>query len=384
MADYDSARRSLSFPLSPPRSPSPPTQGFPRPSFQRSRSRRASMSHAPLPQRLLQTADRFGRQAVRAFQKLNTFQKSLVVSAVALSAAFGILILVYNEAIFAWLVPVAEQWRRLRGGWAILWAVTVLTAFPPMIGYSTCVTIAGFLYGFPAGWPLVATANVAGSLASFLLFRHLLAPLAARLAGADPRFAALARVLERDGFRILAMIRFCPLPYSLSNAALATFRSIRPWEFAAATALATPKLLIHVFVGSRLAVLAASGEKGLDFGGKVANWGGIALGVAIGVLTGWIIYRRTTARARELEAEEWDKVDERERALQHPDEFEEDDEEGFGLEQRSPQSTRRTNDDIDFLDEGNGNGYRDEPQSPSHFGEDEDAAVGLDKPKPAR
>ena len=63
----------------------------------------------------------------------------------------GLLFLVYNEKIFAWLEPVAEKLKKQRGGWLIIWALTFMTAFPPVIGYSTCVTAAGFVYGFPEG-----------------------------------------------------------------------------------------------------------------------------------------------------------------------------------------------------------------------------------------
>lgn len=139
---------SLSY--SPPRSPdASPT--FSRPSLSRSRSRRTSFAQGPLPQRLYALANNFAHQSLRAFHKLTLAQKSLVVLAVALSVAFGIILLIYGEEIFAWLVPVAEKWRQLPGGWAILWLMTVATAFPPVIGYSTCVTVAGFLYGFPHG-----------------------------------------------------------------------------------------------------------------------------------------------------------------------------------------------------------------------------------------
>ena len=68
------------------------------------------------------------------------------------SFVIGILFLVYNHQIFAWLAPVAKRWRDWRAGWVILWIATFVTAFPPMIGYSTCVTIAGFVYGFPNGY----------------------------------------------------------------------------------------------------------------------------------------------------------------------------------------------------------------------------------------
>ena len=63
----------------------------------------------------------------------------------------GVLFLVYNERIFHALAPVAEEWRSIRFGWMILWAATFFVSFPPLIGYSSCVTLAGFVYGVPKG-----------------------------------------------------------------------------------------------------------------------------------------------------------------------------------------------------------------------------------------
>lgn len=59
------------------------------------------------------------------------------------------------------------------------------------------------------------------------------------LVGKDKRFVALGQVLKKDGVVVLAMIRLCPLPYSLSNGFLATVGSISPVTFAGATALTT-------------------------------------------------------------------------------------------------------------------------------------------------
>ena len=91
-----------------------------------------------------------------------------------------ILFLVYNERIFKWLSPAAKRWRNLSGGWLILWAMTFITAFPPMIGYSTTITIAGFVFGMK-GWFIVATANVAGSICSFIVSRTVLKDFVGRL-----------------------------------------------------------------------------------------------------------------------------------------------------------------------------------------------------------
>lgn len=84
-------------------------------------------------------------------EKLTPAQKILVTIIGIATLVLGILFLVFNERIFRALQPIAVKWKELRGGWLILWAMTFMTAFPPIIGYSTCLTIAGFVYGFPEG-----------------------------------------------------------------------------------------------------------------------------------------------------------------------------------------------------------------------------------------
>jgi len=192
-----------------------------------------------LHKRLFHGAVSLGQQALRLFSSLSPLYQILVLVAGLVTFVLGILALVYSHRIFAWLGPVAQTWRSLPGGWVLVWLLAFVCAFPPMIGYSTAVTIAGFVYGFPWGWPIVATATVAGSTAAFLTSRGVFSSYVHRLVGKDRRFVALGQVLRRDGLGVLAMIRLCPLPYSLSNGFLATVPSIHPLGFAAATACAT-------------------------------------------------------------------------------------------------------------------------------------------------
>jgi uncharacterized membrane protein YdjX (TVP38/TMEM64 family) len=198
-----------------------------------------SQAEPPFHARLLHGVVNLGNQALRLFISLSPLYQLLVVVAGIVAFVLGILALVYSHKIFAWLSPIAKTWRELPAGWLLVWLLTFICAFPPMIGYSTAVTIAGFVYGFPWGWPIVATATVAGSTAAFFTSRGVFSGYVHRLVGKDHRFVALGHVLRRDGLGVLAMIRLCPLPYSLSNGFLATMPSIRPLGFAAATACAT-------------------------------------------------------------------------------------------------------------------------------------------------
>ncbi|RYO87752.1 hypothetical protein DL764_008827 [Monosporascus ibericus] len=272
-------------------------------------SRRLSNPYSRVPRR-----QAFGRRvlsssltalnnAARLLQGMSVGQLALASLAGAAALTALVLVLVYSHRIFAWLAPVAEGWRALPGGWVLVFLLTCATAFPPMIGYSTCLTVSGFVYGFPGGWPVVAAATVFGSTAAFVASRTVLSRYVHRLVGADRRFVALGQVLRHDGLLVLAGLRFCPLPFSLSNGFLATIPSISPLGFALATALATPKLLVHVFIGSRLAKLAESGDK-MTVGDKAVNYLSMLVGSAVGLVVGLVVYRRTMARAEQLAREE--------------------------------------------------------------------------------
>ncbi|KAI3329190.1 hypothetical protein HD806DRAFT_481968 [Xylariaceae sp. AK1471] len=403
-ADYSSAAQALSLPTSPSPEPSPtsphlPSHGGPLPpwahsspsrgpngrsnsnsTFQGGRmhgtrrlstpySRRISgdnsAGHAPLGRRIMQGSVSILNRLLKLGYSMSPTQRiiSAVVGLVVL--ALAIVFLIFSHRIFAALHPVAEGWRALPGGWVLLFLLSAVTAFPPMIGYSTTITIAGFVFGFPAGWPIVAGATVAGSTAAFFASRTIFSGYVQRLVGEDRRFVALGQVLRRDGLPVLAAIRFCPLPFSLSNGFLATIPSISPASFALATAISTPKLLIHVFIGDRLAQLAESDD--MPWSTRVVNYLSILFGSVIGISVGWFVYQRTMRRAKEIALEEAAATDGNGVLL--ADDFDYDDiEEGvLGLTQtrRSGESDAAAlmdEDDISLWDNTDGvhDAYRDE------------------------
>ncbi|KAI9823683.1 MAG: Tlg2-vesicle protein [Phylliscum demangeonii] len=273
------------------------------PSRSRSESGSQQRGRTTVVRRWLSQATRIQRQAYQLFMGLSLLQRILLAFAVKGALIFAILFLIYNHRIILWMQAFAERWRNVQAGWTILWLMTFLTAFPPLIGYSTLLTMAGFLYGVPKGWCIGASANLCGSLASFLFCRTLISSYVTRMVERDKRFAALALTLKHDGLKLLVMIRLCPLPYSLSNGALASFPTIKPSTFALATALASPKLLIHIFIGDRLAALAKHGGE-MDATTRALNYASIVGGAILAATVAWLIYQKTIARARQLEAED--------------------------------------------------------------------------------
>jgi hypothetical protein len=98
--------------------------------------------------------DKLARRVNDQYNKLTPVQKVLFFAGTIVAGVLGILFLIYNEKIFGKLLPVAKKWRDVRAGWLILWVLIFTVSFPPLIGYSSLLTIAGFVYGFPNGYDI--------------------------------------------------------------------------------------------------------------------------------------------------------------------------------------------------------------------------------------
>jgi hypothetical protein len=161
--NHNEARGALALPIEEPsHEPRANSPFWTRPtSYRRSNSLGSSQRPRTFAGRMRRNASKFQRQAWKQYSKLSPLQRVLLVLVGLTSFVLSILFLVYNERIFAWLAPAAKKWRDVPAGWLILWGATFVVSFPPLIGYSSCVTIAGFVYGFPNGlvW-LLHGANV--------------------------------------------------------------------------------------------------------------------------------------------------------------------------------------------------------------------------------
>lgn len=348
--DYGSTARALSLPVPPIRSSSP-TFLKPPWSFRRGQSS-GVRSSAPsnrqpysLRDGLINHVEKLQRRIVTSYQKMSLLQRALLVVFLLVSLVGIILFVSYNEKIFGFLKPYAVSWKKTTGGWTILWALIFISAFPPLIGYSTCATLCGFVYGVGEGWLILASASIVGSTCSFVVSRLVLRKYVERLVANDRRFAALTLTIKHDGLKLLCMIRLCPIPYSLSNGAVSTFPTVHPLMYALATAIISPKMLIPVFIGSRLGALGEDGGQ-MSLGAKAVNWISISISALVGAFTGYYIYQRTIARARQLEAEE--NVTARDPTIhtgQAPADFSDD------PEAQATATLLQQDDLVDFLDE---------------------------------
>lgn len=214
--------------------------------------------------------------------------RTLIVLFGMLGLAAGILVIIFHNKLFNILLWFADSWRDLKSGPLIMFSLITIISFPPMIGYSALASLCGMMYGFRGWFPLVGF-TIVGSLLSFLACRYLFKDYAMRLARSNQKFAALTQTMESDGFQLLWMIRLCPLPYSLSNGALASIPSVTAFNFVLATVVTSPKLFIHIFIGDRIARLGT--EK--DFASRVVDIVSMLIAVTVGTVTAYTIYSRT-------------------------------------------------------------------------------------------
>ena len=156
-ADYQSTARALALPIddedpiSSPHLTSDPPWRRRRQSSNVNNSHPLDLSQASYRERAQYEVDRLTRRLQTTYRRLSPRQRILLVLAGIASFILGILFLVFVHQIFEYLKEGGEKWKNLRGGWCILWALTFAVAFPPMIGYSLCATLAGFIYGMPNG-----------------------------------------------------------------------------------------------------------------------------------------------------------------------------------------------------------------------------------------
>ncbi|KAJ5082748.1 hypothetical protein N7532_011791 [Penicillium argentinense] len=308
-ADYESTARALALSDSPPEPlPEPPdSDGQAQAAWSGRRDSAARWANsgeaASFRERTMNRVKEYYGNMKDRWESMTLWQKIGFYAASFGVGALGIGFMILTGKLFVWLGPVANKWEHSFLVAFVLWLCVFFVSFPPLLGWSTFGTVAGFIFGLWKGWILYSTATILGSTASFYVSRTVLSGFVNRLMERDKRFAALSLTLKYDGLKLLCMIRLCPLPYSICNGAISTFPTVQPLMYGLATAIITPKLLVPAFVGSRLRLLSEKGEE-MSGGSKAVNIISIIVTVAVGIFTGYYIYNRTLARAKELEEKE--------------------------------------------------------------------------------
>jgi uncharacterized membrane protein YdjX (TVP38/TMEM64 family) len=153
---------------------------------------------------------------------------------------------------------------------------------------------AGAIFGFWKGLLAVTVATNAGASVNFLLSRYIARGAVTRYLAHHEKFRLIDNAVGREGGKIIALLRVCPLPFGLSNYCYGlTAVRFQPYVFA--TFLATiPANCFFVWVG-------ASAQEGLEAfvgKGRVRHPGEYAL-LALGLVAAFcaLIYITRVAKA---------------------------------------------------------------------------------------
>jgi len=228
------------------------------------------------------------------YKKLNFWGKLFVWVYALVNVAILLTILIIGpRKLFNWLAEQARLLESIPYGWVVLLVIFISTGFPPVPGYGTLVTITGFVYGVYPGWFIAAGGCLLASSASFIICRLSLQRFL-RFLEKDKTFKALGVAVRIKGFPLVLLIRLCPFPFSYSNLFFSSIESVSFPQFFFSTVLITPKLLVHVFLGSRLFLLSDPEEsRKMDNTSKILNACYIIVGTIVSIATGWYVWRVT-------------------------------------------------------------------------------------------
>ncbi|HEV3036628.1 MAG TPA: TVP38/TMEM64 family protein [Candidatus Angelobacter sp.] len=184
------------------------------------------------------------------------------------------------------------QWVQAFGGagvaiYGLFYVAGVVLFFPGII----LTAGAGLLYGVVLGTLIVSPASVLGSTLAFLIARYVARDWVSRKLAKYPNFEAIDRAIEKNGFKMILLLRLQPLlPFNILNYALGLTR-IRLWDYVAASFIGMfPATVLYVYFGSVLHSVSDlfQGHLGRGRWGAILFWTGLLAAIALVVYIGRI------------------------------------------------------------------------------------------------
>ena len=211
----------------------------------------------------------------------------------------GALALVALAALW-FLLPVREWIEGFRGwieGFGALGIVVfaaLYTVVALVLGPAWALTlVAGLVWGL-AGVPIALGSATLAATVAFLIGRHLARERVTGLVERDDRLAALKRAVDREGWRVVGLMRLSPVfPFGLQNYLFGvTGIPLVPFALASFVGMA-PGTALYVYIGS---LGSAGGE-----GAGPLRWALLVAGLAATAAVVWLVTRRAKAELAGLD-----------------------------------------------------------------------------------
>lgn len=162
------------------------------------------------------------------------------------------------------LFPVGEVlddfvvWVQGLGGWgAVIFGLVYVLAAILFVPGSVITLAAGFTFGVIWGTVIVSAASTLGAALAFLIGRFLAQDWVAEKVEDYPRFHALYRAIDKEGFKTVMLARLVPIfPFGLLNYGFSVTR-VPFWKYVLASWIGmVPGTVMYVYFGSAAGSLA--------------------------------------------------------------------------------------------------------------------------------
>jgi uncharacterized membrane protein YdjX (TVP38/TMEM64 family) len=142
----------------------------------------------------------------------------------------------------------------------------------------------GLLFGFQTGFSATWLGTALGAALNFLISRHTARALLLRKISRNPKFHLIDAAIGREGWRIIALLRFCPIPFGFANYAFG-LTAVRFWPYLISTVIAIlPINILMVWIGSLTGGTATADSPRL-FGIPIPTlFGGLGCCAILGVI----------------------------------------------------------------------------------------------------
>ena len=192
-------------------------------------------------------------------------RRGWVGPAIAIAAVVGLLALGRVLPLQAWGTALAEYIRGAGAAGVAVFVLVYIVSTIAMIPGSVLTLIAGFAYGPLWGLLLVSPTSVAAATAACLLGRHALRDWARRRLEGSPRLDAIVAAVEREGLKLVLLLRLSPLiPFNVLNYALGLSR-IRLRDYVLGSWVGMfPATAMYVYLGSLAGTLATLGDSAAE------------------------------------------------------------------------------------------------------------------------
>lgn len=197
------------------------------------------------------------------------------------------------SALIEWLTASQQFFREL--GWlgVLAYAGVIFAVQLFLVPLMPFAVGAGVFFGFGRGWVALTLGTALGAAINFLIARYVARDAIASRLERHEKFRLIDAAIGREGWKIVALLRFCPIPFGLANYCYG-LTAVRFWPYFWATVAAViPANSFFIWLG-------ASAQEGLQAAlgaGKQHPFKYVLLGLGLAAAFAALTYISRIARA---------------------------------------------------------------------------------------